>query len=1056
MMRRYAGLVAIGLALGAGSASAQQSVDAAIAARAGDAALKTCLDRSQAVADYRTATQSVSRARDPKTPGKFNCSGIGASWQEVAPKACCAAFERDKGRNVDAAWTALQVCGWQAKTAERRPAYEAAARQCLAQTAAKPATPSAPQQQAQKPQTPAPAAPQQQAQRPQPTPPSAPHRAEDRPFTPPIFPSPAPSAPQRAEVPLTPPPPLAPLAPPPPSPGGGPAQPAQKPGDATERYLRAIEDSLGIQPGLLVTAESVYGTAGYVMYLDEKNRPWVVDTFGIHKPMWDWFQQRVAGEQFVLLTDERLKQELWRNLPEGAGNIAFIWSQDYGIERLKAASKLGQRGPVQGTSPGGYYALRVHGSDNAILSNRSLGAPTPPPGVNLVIYYYLWRRALAFSSGDWTPTAWDLARSINGGGDFIELRPAPRESSSGLHAAGRWTNPALAPIAMPAAAESGPSRGRASLRIELISGSADLQGFGGLVEVSGAGVSLIAVTHGTAIVRENATGTMKTAAAGSVVAVVPGTGVAAARMSENLRARVAARLNALPPIPPPGRPAADAERSMRQQLAADMPAITAVAPARGVKDGKPVEPGATFTPEVNPIYVWFRLEGVTAATKLRQVWHYLGAGADRTIGEGDFTAPAGAKWADVKFTLAEGKRWPLGEYRVEIFAGDRQLAAVPFSVAEAGAEPRIVQTQPARGVKDGKPVEPGEVFRPDAKTIYVWFRIAGVNAPTRLRGIWNYLRPGGDEFIVESEAVVQPGHDWGGFQIEGPPGRGWPVGNYRLDILLGDRKAASVPFRVAGAAQAVIVAARAARGVKNGEPVSPGETFAPDAGTIYVWFRLAGHEAPTALRGVWRYLGGGQDQVIISSELMMQPNQDWADFQLELPPGKPWPLGEYRVDILIGDKQAASVPFRIAAAAAQPAPKASAAPAAGAITPAGAEALLRELGADPQAKTRRDGVPYFEFVIDGRKTVLALYGCTPGPCAQALLHTGFKTDRKVDAQAINDWNREQRFVRAYLDRDGDPIVESDLVVAGAQIATMREWIATWRQRVPQFMAHLTK
>jgi hypothetical protein len=347
MMRRYAGLVAIGLALGAGSASAQQSVDAAIAARAGDAALKTCLDRSQAVADYRTATQSVSRARDPKTPGKFNCSGIGASWQEVAPKACCAAFERDKGRNVDAAWTALQVCGWQAKAAESRPAYEAAARQCLAQTAAKPA---APQQQAQQPQTrqqqaPQQQMPQQQAQRPQPTPPSAPLRAEERPFAPPFYPPAAPSPPRQAEVPLTPPPPLAPLKPieppqqaqvpvtPPPVP---PHPPKEKPTDRKHQFYRAIEDSLGITPGMLEMVERVKGQAGFVAYPGPDGSAWVVDTFGVTKPMSDWMKQRVDREQSLLLTDNRIQSEVMLKLDvgllrESAGrdlNFVFTWEPE--------------------------------------------------------------------------------------------------------------------------------------------------------------------------------------------------------------------------------------------------------------------------------------------------------------------------------------------------------------------------------------------------------------------------------------------------------------------------------------------------------------------------------------------------------------------------------------------------------------------------------------------------------------------------------------------------------------------------------------------------------
>ena len=116
-------------------------VEAAIASRPNDARLEACLASAPAVRDYRIAQESLANVGNPKWAAKFNCSGIGASWQEVAPQACCSVFERDKGRNADAAWNALQSCGWRAKLEERRPAYLTAARNCLGDAA--PASPGA-------------------------------------------------------------------------------------------------------------------------------------------------------------------------------------------------------------------------------------------------------------------------------------------------------------------------------------------------------------------------------------------------------------------------------------------------------------------------------------------------------------------------------------------------------------------------------------------------------------------------------------------------------------------------------------------------------------------------------------------------------------------------------------------------------------------------------------------------------------------------------------------------------------------------------------------------
>ncbi len=126
-------LVLLLVALVSAPVAAQTSdpVEAALDANRSDPAIQACLKQDSDVDYYQRALMAIDRARDPNVPGKWICSGIGASWQEGGPPQCCAAFERDKGRNVDAAWTALQVCGWQAEAPKRKPAYLAAVQKCL-------------------------------------------------------------------------------------------------------------------------------------------------------------------------------------------------------------------------------------------------------------------------------------------------------------------------------------------------------------------------------------------------------------------------------------------------------------------------------------------------------------------------------------------------------------------------------------------------------------------------------------------------------------------------------------------------------------------------------------------------------------------------------------------------------------------------------------------------------------------------------------------------------------------------------------------------------------
>lgn len=126
------------LALIAPSAAAQTpgapaaQVEAALAANGGHAALQQCLRNEPAIERYQWAVRDLANVGDPRQAPPFYCSGIGASWQELAPAACCSAFERDKSRNVDAAFTALQQCGLRDRIAERQPAYLDAATKCLA------------------------------------------------------------------------------------------------------------------------------------------------------------------------------------------------------------------------------------------------------------------------------------------------------------------------------------------------------------------------------------------------------------------------------------------------------------------------------------------------------------------------------------------------------------------------------------------------------------------------------------------------------------------------------------------------------------------------------------------------------------------------------------------------------------------------------------------------------------------------------------------------------------------------------------------------------------
>lgn len=65
------------------------------------------------------------------------------------------------------------------------------------------------------------------------------------------------------------------------------------------------------------------------------------------------------------------------------------------------------------------------------------------------------------------------------------------------------------------------------------------------------------------------------------------------------------------------------------------------------------------------------------------------------------------------------------------------------------------------------------------------------------------------------------------------------------------------------------------------------------------------------------------------------------------------------------------------------------------------------------------------------------------------------TGGKVSISRINDWNRTKRFSRAYLDKDGDPVLEADLdFEGGVTTESVARFVALFVQSLETFDQHL--
>lgn len=109
------------------------------------------------------------------------------------------------------------------------------------------------------------------------------------------------------------------------------------------------------------------------------------------------------------------------------------------------------------------------------------------------------------------------------------------------------------------------------------------------------------------------------------------------------------------------------------------------------------------------------------------------------------------------------------------------------------------------------------------------------------------------------------------------------------------------------------------------------------------------------------------------------------------------------------------------------------------------ESLVRGMNLSP---TREKGAA-LRFKLGGFNVFLFTKG------VDIQLYAWFSD--KVGVAKLNDWNRTQRFCRAYVDKDGDSVLESDLdLEGGVTLENVKAFIDSYRSLLPVFARHLAK
>jgi hypothetical protein len=73
------------------------------------------------------------------------------------------------------------------------------------------------------------------------------------------------------------------------------------------------------------------------------------------------------------------------------------------------------------------------------------------------------------------------------------------------------------------------------------------------------------------------------------------------------------------------------------------------------------------------------------------------------------------------------------------------------------------------------------------------------------------------------------------------------------------------------------------------------------------------------------------------------------------------------------------------------------------------------------------GDPMVSSGVSGTTFQIFFYNCTNhANCATVQFHSGYDLKTPTTLESLNEWNRSQRFGRAFLDKDNDPILEMDV------------------------------
>lgn len=119
---------------------------------------------------------------------------------------------------------------------------------------------------------------------------------------------------------------------------------------------------------------------------------------------------------------------------------------------------------------------------------------------------------------------------------------------------------------------------------------------------------------------------------------------------------------------------------------------------------------------------------------------------------------------------------------------------------------------------------------------------------------------------------------------------------------------------------------------------------------------------------------------------------------------------------------------------------------------------VRDAGYKAEVKRNAKGEPYIVSAANGAPFTIEFYGCKPDAgCSSLQFYSWFKKQPGFTPDLANEWNADKRFLKIYIDKDGDLSSSMDITTTGkltyANFADVIDW---WSVMSADLDAFVTK